>query len=414
MVSMAGVRHGARTVAGMTSLHISDRQRRARLVARQHLASTAANLTEAVHDVVAMHSSDPTTPYLALWARVPGFEVAHLEDALYETRSLWRLHAMRRTLWIVEASEAATLEAAAGRKVAAAERKRVQAWVAQFAEEGEVDAWLVQARDDVLGALARAKGRHTTELAKKVPALDQKITMGNGKWAQQTPISSRLLFLLAMELDLVRGQPKGSWRSSQYRWERANSWFGDNLPVLETLEDQAGARARFARRYLAAFGPVMRDDLKWFMGWTVPETMEALAANGAVEARLDRRETGWVLPDDVDPVVEVEDTGTVAFLPGLDPTPMGFKERRFFLGPHGKPTFDDTGNIGPTVWVDGKVVGGWAAREDGRVAVQLLEDVGEDAEASITAEATRLTEWLEGAAVMSRFPSHLEKELREA
>ena len=75
----------------------SDAERRARLVARHHLARTARDVETAVRAVAAQHSSDPLTPFLAAWARVPGFAVADLERAMYEERALWRMHATRRT-----------------------------------------------------------------------------------------------------------------------------------------------------------------------------------------------------------------------------------------------------------------------------------------------------------------------------
>ncbi len=69
----------------------------------------------------------------------------------------------------------------------------------------------------------------------------------------------------------------------------------------------------------------------------------------------------------------------VALLPTLDTTPMGWVERAWFMGDHTKLLFDRNGNIGPTVWVDGRVVGGWAQTKSGEVVSRLLEDVGSDA-----------------------------------
>ena len=52
----------------------------------------------------------------------------------------------------------------------------------------------------------------------------------------------------------------------------------------------------------------------------------------------------------------------VALLPGLDSTVMGWKERAWFLGGHQHALFDVNGNAGPTVWCNGRIVGGWAHR----------------------------------------------------
>jgi hypothetical protein len=122
-------------------------------------------------------------------------------------------------------------------------------------------------------------------------------------------------------------------------------------------------------------------------------------------------QTGYVLPGDEAPVAPVEPW--VAFLPTLDPTPMGWKERDWYLGEHKAKLVDNTGNIGSTVWADGRIVGGWGQPESGEVRFQLLEDVGRETTALIEAEAARWTKWLAGVRVTPRFRSPLEKQLSQ-
>jgi hypothetical protein len=107
-----------------------------------------------------------------------------------------------------------------------------------------------------------------------------------------------------------------------------------------------------------------------------------------------------------------EDPPPVAvLLPGLDPTPMGWQTRDWFLGPHAPLLFDRTGNIGPTVWWQGRVIGGWAQRASGEVVCRLLEDAGSDAAASVEAAAACLETWLGDARVTPRYRNPLEREL---
>ena len=92
----------------------------------------------------------------------------------------------------------------------------------------------------------------------------------------------------------------------------------------------------------------------------------ALADVGAVEVALDGGAAGWVLPDDLEPEARAEPWA--ALLPVLDPTVMGWKERGFYLGPHGPTLFDRNGNAGTTAWWDGRIVGCWVQDPDGVVA----------------------------------------------
>ena len=103
----------------------------------------------------------------------------------------------------------------------------------------------------------------------------------------------------------------------------------------------------------------------------------------------------------------------VALLASLDSTVMGWKERDWYLGDHGPLLFDTNGNAGPTVWWDGRVVGGWAQRQDGEVVVRLLEDVGADASAAVEAEVEAVAAWLGSVRFTPRFPTPLERQLKE-
>ncbi len=63
-------------------------ERRARL-ARRHLLAGSDDVSpaEVAHRFVGLHATDPATPYLSLWARVPGFQQTDLDAALYDDRT---------------------------------------------------------------------------------------------------------------------------------------------------------------------------------------------------------------------------------------------------------------------------------------------------------------------------------------
>jgi hypothetical protein len=166
-----------------------------------------------------------------------------------------------------------------------------------------------------------------------------------------------------------------------------------------------------ARLWLRSYGPASLDDLQWWTGWTKTRTRAALATLDTVEVDLDGS-PGLVLADDAEPVPEPHPW--VALLPALDPSAMGWKHRDFYLGPHRELLYDVNGNAGPTVWADGRMVGGWAQRDDGEVVVRLLDDVGAEPTSRIEERAAALTAMLGDVRLKARARgwTPVERELR--
>ncbi len=117
-----------------------------------------------------------------------------------------------------------------------------------------------------------------------------------------------------------------------------------------------------------------------------------------------------LLRDDLEATDPVEPWA--ALLPPLDPTTMGWLERDWYLGTQAQ-LFDANGNVGPTAWWDGRIVGGWRQTGTGEVVLQMLEDVGAEGLRALEPEAARLTEWLGGTRVLPRFPSPLSKQVAD-
>jgi hypothetical protein len=173
------------------------------------------------------------------------------------------------------------------------------------------------------------------------------------------------------------------------------------------------------------------SDLQWWTGWTAGQTRQALRGLDLAEVDLDGA-PGIMLADDAGPAAsapapdpdpditepEYPEPGSTepwpALLPALDPTAMGWRERAWYVGEHAAALFDRSGNIGPTAWWDGRIVGGWAQRKDGEIAVRLLEDIGAEGSAALAAQAERLGEWIRrdlGTRITPRFRTPLEREL---
>jgi hypothetical protein len=389
--------------------HIGVAERRARLALRQRLAGAAraTRPEEVAESLVALHGTDPATVYLAVGARLAdaGKTVTEVDRALYEDRTLVRMHGMRHTVFVFPTELAAVVHASTGLAIAAKARAGLIKDMTTGSDGRLTEEWLAEVEASALAALARRGQATVNELTRDEPRLKEQFTYGAGK-SYESPhtVSSRLMRVLGVEGQVVRGRPMGSWTSSQFRWAVAPPH--PELPAAE-------AQCELLRRWLAVCGPAGEADLKWWTGWKVTEVRRALAAAGAVAVSLDDGVTGYVTEGDLEPVT-TPSSPWAALLPGLDPTAMGWQERDWYLAPSLRPAlFDGSGNVGPTVWWDGRVVGGWAQRADGEVVWRSLdpEGLGRDARDAISAEAARLQAWLGTTRVTPRFRTPLEREL---
>jgi len=380
-------------------------ERRARLARRHFLAGSADSIDGVVTALVGLHATDPATPYLSLWARLPGFTVADLDAELYVRRTLVKHLAMRRTLWTVRAEDLPLIQAGASDRVADNERRRLvaDALKAEITDDG--DRWLDTACAAVLRHLAGQGEASAKELREALPELAGRYDYAPGKrWGGETPLAPRVLTVLSVRGDIVRGPNDGGWTISRPRWTLTGRW----LPSLSEPEAPEVARAELVRRWLRAFGPATATDVKWWFGNTLTWARHGLRDIEAVEVDLDGT-PGFALPDDLDVEPDVEPW--CALLPGLDVTTMGWFERDWYLGDHRGQVFDSNGNGGATAWWNGRIVGGWGQDADSRLQVRLLEDVGRDVKRALTRRADELTAWLDGVRVSARFPSPLTRSL---
>ena len=380
------------------------------LAHKQHLlpASHLADVVQVTRDIVALHATAATGPYLSLWARVPDFQRQELEDALYERRELARVHCMRMTLHAVPSDEVPFFFQAYVKRHARAEFRGWEPLLVQagICQEGEAEALLKKLHRRVLDVLTEKGPSTLREISQAVPELKAKIRHDVGKsYEGEFSIGSRLMPSMCALGLLIRARPRGSWRSNLYEYAALSDWLPD--VDLESVTPQE-ARAWLVRRYLAAFGPATFDDIQWWTGFSKSETEKALEAlkPAAVEVAIEGLGDGYLmLADDVQRLRDFAqpDVSHAFFLPGLDPHIMGYYARRRFLSPeHHAKVFDRAGNAMPTVWVNGRVVGAWGQRKEGGVIYSLFEPVGEEERALLAGEVQRLESFLGGEFLPSR------------
>lgn len=387
---------------------ISTEERRARLVRRHRLLAETRtdDVPRIADDLVALHSSDPVTVYLSVAARMRTPSLEAVDRALYVDRSLVRHHAMRRTLWVATPDVVRAIHAAATRRLAAPEHRRMVRLLVDSGVEDPED-WLTGAREMTLAALHEHGPMTARALGQRVPALRQPIVMSPGKRYSAT-VSAHTRVLLALGFDgaLVRTRPTGTWINAQYTWAAMDTWLPGGVDGLTERE----AARDLADRWLHRFGPATTTDLQWWAGWTAATTKRALLDAEAVPVDLDEG-PGWVAAGDTEPV---EPAGpSVALLPGLDPTTMGWKQRDWYLPAACADAFDRMGNAGPTIWVDGRVVGAWAQAPDGEIRTHCFVDVPPARRTEVAERAQMLRDLLGETRFTVRFPGRVHKILLE-
>ncbi len=355
-----------------------------------------------------LHATDPATVYLSVLARSAASTLTDVSAALYDDRSLLRMMGMRRTLFVVPRELSPTVHHAAASRVAATMRRRLLTELAVAPTDPplpqdpeELSRWLedtVATAEQVVARLGVASG---AQIGAAAPRLRTAILpRTTKKYDVRRTITSMVLALMGAEGRIVRSRPLGSWTSRQHTWEASTAWWPEGLPPLE----EPIARARLVEQYVARFGPVTEADVAWWTGWPLGLTRVALAALPLVETGA-----GVVLAHDAEPVPDVPPVA--ALLPALDPTPMGWKDRGWFLPADSRALYDSFGNVGPTVWWAGEVVGGWAVDPGGAIRWRLVEDRGAEAAEAVAAAAARLERRLEGVVVVPSFRTPLEREL---
>ena len=301
--------------------------------------------------------------------------------------------------------EVPIFHAAAATGIARTERKRSETLATMLGIRHPA-AWIRKAEKAALAALERRGEATAQELATDVPALQRKVGSAVGKTYEGDDRRCRAECCccsrsrarwygddhgeLGQQSVPVGADGGAGWagRSPRSPWpmRRPRSsgagWRGSGrAPRRTSAGGPAGPRGRFGRRSRRS------APSKWI--WT---GSEATCCPTTSTRRPSRNH------------------GSRSSLPSTRPRWDG-EARDWYLGAHKNHLFDPNGNAGPTIWVNGRIAGGWAMRPNGEVVTRLLDDVGRAATRAVAAEAARLTAWTGHAPAMARFPTPLAKEL---
>jgi len=318
---------------------------RAYLARQMLLARDEITPLGAVERLVALQAQLARPPFVALWARVAGFEREQLLD-LVRRREVVRATMLRGTLHLASARDYLRFRAAlqpaldvgmgvVKKRLGGVDLERVlRAGQTLFAERARTF-------EDVRGRLAE----HGLEGDERAMA-----------------------YAVRLRLPLVQAPAEGTpwgWDAKEVVFADAGSWLG-------AAPDGDARPHALVRRYLAAFGPATPADAG---AWCGLKGLRAVFDEMRPELVAVRDEAGrelFDLPDAPRPGEDAE--APVRFLPDFDVLVLSHDDRRRVVADEHRPRIMSANLIGaPTFLVDGFVAGTWKADRKRGAAVLSVE-----------------------------------------
>ncbi|AXB43503.1 winged helix DNA-binding domain-containing protein [Amycolatopsis albispora] len=294
----------------------------------------ADGVAEVVRQVVALQAQDIRANRLGVRVRSAGLTASDVDTAC-ASGAVVRTWAMRGTLHMLAAEDAAWIVGLLGPRFAAAGRGRRR----QLGLDDEVAARGVAALRAVLAGKSLPRNEIVAELAAHGVVLDPK---------SQAP--AHLLAYAAMTGVICRGADAGD--------EPTYALFPEWVGPFETLREDE-ALARLASRYLAAYAPATAEDFAAWSGLTLRQARAGFADADHSE-------------------VAVVDDFSVRLLGHFDTYLLGYRSRELAVpAEHDRRIQAGGGFIMPAVLVNGRVVGTWRQERKKGVLEVRVEPFGE-------------------------------------
>jgi hypothetical protein len=312
----------------------------------------------AVERVGGLQAQLPSSPYLALWARVEGFERSSLEQALRRRRVVKAL-LMRATMHLVSRRDYPYLDAAV--------------------------------REARVLTRVRGTGRPPEELVEEIVALARERPRTRREIMDSLGFHSRTL-----EGDELRTY---SWVVALGRLEQTPecAFYGfRGSPTYEPADHEhpprAEAVAHAIKRYLAAFGPATRADVSQWSGVPIRHLEPGFEALRLRRRRDERDRELLDLPRA--PLAQADIPAPARLLPRWDELLLAHKDRtRVLPDDYRKAVIHKNGDVQQTFLVDGSVAGLWR-QESERIVLEPFAPLPRGTKRELEDEAARLAAWL--------------------
>jgi hypothetical protein len=306
-------------------------------------------LVEALANRIGFVGANPVA-FLSILARRPEIRLNDLDEAILTDRTLVRANAFRNSLFLMASVDYPVYFRALNQLLKNSnQNKLLQAGISenhllrmQYHLE-ECNSTISLTHEQIIETLYSKNSN--------VPNID----------------TQKLILRKLCELGvLVRTYHKG-WKGNEFLYALTKNWFPD---FKLSSENQEGARTQMVRRYIAAYGPVSREDIIWWTGLNenqVARSLSNLRREIALIGLESHKDELLILKEKL-PLIRnsVALEHHIVFLPPWDPFTAGWLNRKRTTKKSDFGfVYDSVGNATGTIVQLGRVIGIWQFRDAG-------------------------------------------------
>jgi hypothetical protein len=337
---------------------------------KQHLVDEKpSDFFELIKAQLGLHSTDYWTPYFSVWARLPDFDAKRMFESINSGRGLVRTHAFRTTLHVMHVDNLSLILSATGPALYRAARKDRFRKTDQLSD-AEIEKILRRVKEALQDGPLQM-----SELKRAAPDAEKYMR-------------SALIMLMAKG-EVVRATASHA-RNNLTAYALMEKWV-DGVPI-KPMDEQEAIR-ELIQHHISRFGPASIDDIAWWLRVTKAVVRKVMTE---IEDELSMismqgQERYMMRPDyEIASTIEAPEEDLVWFLPYEDHFLKAFIDRVVYIGDdiqpmlspadrkHFWPSNPDTpqvmpspglratGEVRPSIWLNGEVVGRWEIDDEGQ------------------------------------------------
>lgn len=353
---------GLNTPSTSTTPVTARQLNRATLARQLLLAREPLGVVEGMRRIVALQTQEPPSPYLALWARLTGFQPEELDRALAD-HAIVKATLMRVTMHAVSADDYPSFHEAMQVTLRPA-RLNDRRFRSEGLTSDEADALIPD-----VAAFAETPRRNADVEA----------------WLEERygGPKPRMWWALRQYGPFIHAPVGGPWSFGP-----RPAYIG--APIRERPGDLRASMAWLIRRYLEGYGPATVQDMAAFMLIYRPIVREAVAVLGddVVQVEVPGKRELYDVPGA--PIPDEDTPAPPRMLPMWDSVLLAHADRsRIIPAEYRKHVTRSNGDVLPTLLVDGYVAGVWRPTDEG-IEATAFHELSDDAWEGLESEARSL------------------------